>query len=102
MLDNYLTSVFVFLLGRSTDEHIDNTIVKDLVSDEDAVLATLEAKAEKKSRRAEQKLRERLKAERKIAEGRGSKQNGCKDPADDDDEGEMITQLAKGARKNRY
>lgn len=86
-------------LGRSTDEHIDKTIVNDLVSDENAVLAKQEAKIDKKNRIAEQKLRERLKAERKKAEGRGSKMD--KDPADDDDEGEMITQFAKGSRKNR-
>ena len=91
--------VFALHVGRSTDEHIDKTIVNDLVSDENAVLAKQEAKIDKKNRIAEQKLRERLKAERKKAEGRGSKMD--KDPADDDDEGEMITQFAKGSRKNR-
>ena len=73
--------------------------MNDLVSDENAVLAKQEAKIDKKNRIAEQKLRERLKAERKKAEGRGSRMD--KDPADDDDEGEMITQFAKGSRKNR-
>jgi hypothetical protein len=69
--------------------------VKDLVSDEDAALAKLEAKADKKQRKVEQKLRERIKAERmKIG-------NGKKDNADDDDEGEMIAKLAKGSRKNK-
>jgi len=91
--------VFALHVGRSTDEHIDKTIVNDLVSDENAVLAKQEAKIDKKNRIAEQKLRERLKAERKKSEGRGSKMD--KDPADDDDEGEMITQFAKGSRKNR-
>ncbi len=69
--------------------------MKDLVSDEDAALAKLEAKADKKQRKVEQKLRERIKAERmKIG-------NGKKDNADDDDEGEMIAKLAKGSRKNK-
>ena len=69
--------------------------MKDLVSDEDAALAKLEAKSDKKQRKVEQKLRERIKAERmKIG-------NGKKDNADDDDEGEMIAKLAKGSRKNK-
>jgi hypothetical protein len=83
------------LLGRSTDEHIDKTIVKDLVSDEDAALAKLEAKADKKQRKAQQKLRERIKAER------SKPVDGNKDPADDEDEGEIISKFAKGARKNK-
>jgi hypothetical protein len=83
------------LLGRSTDEHIDKTIVKDLVFDEDAALAKLEAKADKKQRKAEQKMRDRIKAER-MKTG-----NSNKDNADDDDVGEMIAQLAKGSRKNK-
>ena len=87
--------LLVFALGRSTDEHIDKTIVKDLVSGEDAALAKLEAKADKKQRKAEQKLRERIKAEQ------NKPLNGNKEPADDEDEGEMIAKLAKGSRKNK-
>ena len=83
------------LLGRSRDEHIDKTIVKDLVFDEDAALAKLEAKADKKQRKAEQKMRDRIKAER-MKTG-----NSNKDNAYDDDVGEMIAQLAKGSRKNK-
>ena len=82
-------------VGRSTDEHIDKTIVKDLVSDEDAALAKLEAKADKKQRKAQQKLRERIKAERSKSV------DGNKDPADDEDEGEIIAKFAKGSRKNK-
>jgi len=83
------------IASRSTDEHIDKTIVKDLVRNEDAALAKFEAKADKKQRKAEQKLRERIKAERTKTV------NGNKDYADDDDEGEMIAKLAKGSRKNK-
>ena len=69
--------------------------MKDLVSDEDAALAKLEAKADKKQRKVEQKLRERIKAEQ------NKPLNGNKEPADDEDEGEMIAKLAKGSRKNK-
>ncbi|KAL7546233.1 hypothetical protein ACHAWF_009567 [Thalassiosira exigua] len=81
------------IASRSTDEHIDNTIVKDLVSDEDALLAKKEAKAEKKQRKADQKLRERLKAERRNAA------NKKRDNADDD-EGD-VGKFAKGSRKTK-
>lgn len=87
--------MLIFAIGRSTDEHIDKTIVKDLVSGEDAALAKLEAKADKKQRKVEQKLRERIKAEQ------NKPLNGNKEPADDEDEGEMIAKLAKGSRKNK-
>lgn len=83
------------VLGRSTDEHVDKTIVKDLVSDEDALLAREEAKAEKKQRKVEQKLRERLKAEKKKAASISN------DTGDDDDERELISKFAKGARKTK-
>lgn len=83
------------IASRSTDEHIDKTVVRDLVSDEDALLAQKEAKAEKKQRKADLKLRERLKAERKRAA------NGNKENADDDDDGEMIAKFAKGSRKKK-
>ena len=79
------------IASRSTDEHIDKTIVKDLVSDEDALAAKQEAKAEKKQRKAEQKLRERLKAEKKKGAG---KQNN---EGDDDDDAD-IGKFAKGSR----
>lgn len=79
--------------SRSTDEHIDKTIVKELVSDEDALLAKQEAKEQKKQRKADQRKLERLKAERKKAA------NGRKETADDDDDGEMIAKFAKGSRK---
>ncbi len=81
--------------GRSTDEHVDKTIVKDLVSEEDALLAKNEAKAGKKQRKVEQKLRDRLKAEKKKAAG-SSKETG-----EDDDEGELIAKFAKGSRKTK-
>ena len=80
--------------SRSTDEHIDNTIVKDLVSDEDALLAKQNAKAQKKQRKSEQKLRERLKAERKSAANQ-------KESLNEDDDGEMITAFAKGSRAKK-
>eukprot|EP00578_Thalassiosira_sp_NH16_P008106 CAMPEP_0181107318 /NCGR_PEP_ID=MMETSP1071-20121207/17024_1 /TAXON_ID=35127 /ORGANISM="Thalassiosira sp., Strain NH16" /LENGTH=135 /DNA_ID=CAMNT_0023190829 /DNA_START=45 /DNA_END=452 /DNA_ORIENTATION=+ len=83
------------IASRSTDEHIDKTFVKDLVSDEDALLAQKEAKAEKKQRKADIKLRERLKAERKRAS------NGNKENVDDDDDGEMMVKFAKGSRKKK-
>mmetsp|Transcript_44593 Transcript_44593/g.93592 ORF Transcript_44593/g.93592 Transcript_44593/m.93592 type:complete len:136 (-) Transcript_44593:425-832(-) len=83
------------IASRSTDEHIDKTIVKDLVSDEDALLAKQEAKAEKKQRKADQRRLERLKAERKKAS------NNNKDNADDDDDGEMMAKFAKGSRKTK-
>lgn len=92
-LDPPLTNAWylMFIVGRSTDEHIDKTIVKDLVSDEDALAAKQEAKAEKKQRKAEQKLRERLKAEKKKGAG---KQNN---EGDDDDDAD-IGKFAKGSR----
>mmetsp|Transcript_5468 Transcript_5468/g.12469 ORF Transcript_5468/g.12469 Transcript_5468/m.12469 type:complete len:136 (+) Transcript_5468:121-528(+) len=83
------------IASRSTEEHIDKTIVKDLVSDEDALHAQKEAKAGKKQRKADQKLRERIKAERRKTT------NSNKETANDDDEGEMITKFAKGSRKNK-
>lgn len=89
------TSSNLNVVGRSTDEHVDKTIVKDLVSDEDALLARNEAKAEKKQRKVEQKLRERLKAEKKKAA------NSSKDNNDEDDEGELIAKFAKGSRKTK-
>eukprot|EP00984_Skeletonema_dohrnii_P029416 scaffold20007_cov82-Skeletonema_dohrnii-CCMP3373.AAC.2 len=78
--------------SRSTDEHIDKTIVQDLVSDEDALIAKQNEKAQKKLRKSEQKLRERLKAERRNTA------NKKKEAADEDDDGEIITAFAKGAR----
>jgi len=72
--------------GRSTDEHIDKTIVKELVSDEDALFAKEEKKTLKKQRRAELKVRERLKAERRLSGGREAV----------DDEEEDIDKFAKG------
>lgn len=78
-------------IGRSTDEHIDKTIVKELVSDEDALIAKQEAKAEKKQRKADQKLRERLKAERK-------KEANKRDNTKDDDDEADIDKFAKGSR----
>ena len=77
--------------SRSTDEHIDRTIVQDLVSDEDALLAKQNEKIQKKQRKSEQKLRERLKAERRSAANK-------KEMADDDDDGEIIAAFAKGTR----
>lgn len=77
--------------NRSTDEHIDKTIVKDLVSDEDAITAKLEEKAAKKQRKADEKLRLRLAAERKTA--------GRKKEADEEgDERELMSAFAKGSR----
>uniref|UniRef100_A0A7S2PF72 Uncharacterized protein n=1 Tax=Skeletonema marinoi TaxID=267567 RepID=A0A7S2PF72_9STRA len=78
--------------SRSTDEHIDKTIVQDLVSDEDALIAKQNEKAQKKLRKSEQKLRERLKAERRNTA------NKKKEAADEDDDGEIITAFAKGDR----
>lgn len=74
---------------------MDRTIVKDLVSDEDALLARNEAKAEKKQRKVEQKLRERLKAEKKKVA------SSSKDTGDDENEGELIAKFAKGSRKDK-
>jgi len=82
------------IASRSTDEHIDKTLVKDLVSDEDALLAKKEEKAGKKQRKAELKMRQRLKAERKNA-GNNRRDNG-----DEDDDGE-ITAFVKGSRKTK-
>ena len=45
------------LAGRSTDEHVDKTLVKDLMSEEDELAAKQEAKEAKKQRKANQKLR---------------------------------------------
>jgi hypothetical protein len=83
----------IVVSGRSTDEHVDKTIVKDLVSDEDALLAKSEAKAVKKQRKVEQKLRERIKAEKKKTA------SSIKETGEDDDEGELIAKFAKGSRK---
>lgn len=81
-------------LGRSTDEHIDNTIVKDLVSDQDALVAREVAKAEKKQRKANQRKLERLKAEKKKANG--SNKENIDDNDDDDD---MMANFAKGGSR---
>jgi hypothetical protein len=62
------------------------------VSDEDALIAKQNEKAQKKLRKSEQKLRERLKAERRNTA------NKKKEAADEDDDGEIITSFAKGAR----
>ena len=77
--------------GRSTDEHIDKTIVRDLVFDEDAIAAKQEAKAEKKQRKADQKLRERLKAERK-------KESTKNEMGDEDEDADNMNTFAKGSR----
>ena len=45
------------MAGRSTDEHVDKTLVKDLMSEEDELAAKQEAKEAKKQRKANQKLR---------------------------------------------
>ena len=84
-------------LGRSSDAHIDRHVVKDLVSDEDALLAKQEAKAQKKQRKAESKTLQRLKQERR----KGA--NADKDTGDDDDDTELLTTIAKkgGSRKRR-
>ena len=77
--------------SRSTDEHIDKTIVQDLVSDEDALAAKQNQKAQKKLRKTEQKVRERLKAERRN--------NANKNRAvGEDEDGDNITAFAKGTR----
>ena len=68
--------------------------MKDLTSDQDALLAKQEAKAEKKQRKAQQKLKERLKAER-------SKGGNSNDAAEDDDEGELIDTFAKTKAKKK-
>lgn len=81
----------MYIAGRSTDEHIDSTIVKDLVTDEDALAAKQVAKAEKKQRKADQKLRERLKAERKKEANRHNNEGDEDDDAD-------IDKFAKGSR----
>lgn len=65
-----------------------------MVSDEDALLAKQNAKAQKKQRKSEQKLRERLKAERKSAANQ-------KESLNEDDDGEMITAFAKGSRAKK-
>lgn len=78
--------------SRSTDDHIDRTIVQDLVSDEDALAAKQNEKAQKKLRKTEQKLRERLKAERR------NNANKKKEAVDEDDDGDIISTFAKGAR----
>ena len=62
-----------------------------MVSDEDALLARENAKVQKKQRKSEQKLRERIKAEKKNAANQ-------KETVDEDDDGEMITAFAKGSR----
>ena len=83
------------MLGKQSAEHIDKTIVKDLVSDEDALLAKNDAKALKKQRKQQQKVHARLKEERR-------KNGGNKENADDDDDDELLANIAKkGSRKNR-
>jgi len=83
------------MLGKQSAEHIDKTIVKDLVSDEDALLAKNDAKALKKQRRQQQKVHARLKEERR-------KHGGNKENADDDVDDELLANIAKkGSRKNR-
>ena len=82
-------------LGRSTAEHIDNTIVKDLVSDQDALVAREVAKAEKKQRKANQRKLERLKAEKKKAVNGSNKEN----IDDNDDDGDMMANFAKGGSR---
>ncbi|KAL9181252.1 hypothetical protein ACHAXT_010057, partial [Thalassiosira profunda] len=80
-----------FIASRSTDEHVDKTLVKDLMSEEDELAAKQETKEAKKQRKANQKLRERLKAERKNhPRNRGEAE-------DDVDDGEL-TKIAKGSR----
>ncbi|KAL7507044.1 hypothetical protein ACHAXN_004251 [Cyclotella atomus] len=79
------------IASRSTDEHIDKTIVKDLVSDEDALAAKQEAKAEKKQRKADQKVKERLKAQRK-------KEANMQNNEGDDDDDADIDKFVKGSR----
>ena len=87
---------YIWLLGKQSAEHIDKTIVKDLVSDEDALLAKSNEKAIKKQRKQQQKVHARLKEERRR-KNRGNKEN-----ADDDDEDELLANIAKkGSRKNR-
>lgn len=81
------------IASRSTDEHIDKTIVRDLVSDEDALLAKKEAKAEKKQRKVDQRKMERLKAERKKTANNNKE--------DDDDDGDVVAKFAKGSRRAR-
>mmetsp|Transcript_34525 Transcript_34525/g.62126 ORF Transcript_34525/g.62126 Transcript_34525/m.62126 type:complete len:136 (+) Transcript_34525:129-536(+) len=83
------------IASRSTDEHIDQTIVRDLVSGEDALVAQQEAKEEKKQRKLDQRKMERLKAERRKAA------NNKRETADDDDDGEMMAKFAKGSRKTK-
>ena len=92
--NHFLSTHHKHRIGRSTDEHIDRTIVKDLVSDEDAFAAQQEAKAQKKQRKLDERLRQRLVAEKKAAANKSNK----KEAADDDDEGEMIAAFAKGSR----
>ena len=67
--------------------------MKDLVSDEDVLLSREAAKKEKKQRKAEQKLRERLKAERKKAVN-------SNEAAEDEDD-ENIVNFVKGSRKTK-
>ena len=82
-------------LGKQSAEHIDKTIVKDLVSDEDALLAKSNEKAIKKQRKHQQKVHARLKEERR-------KHGGNKENADDDVDDELLANIAKkGSRKNR-
>ena len=87
----------IAILGRSSDDHIDKHIVKDLVSDEDALLAKQEAKAQKKKNKAESKTLQRLKQERR----KGA--NADKDTGDDDDDTDLLATIAKkgGSRKRR-
>lgn len=77
--------------SRSTDEHIDKTIVQDLVSDEDALVEKQNEKLQKKQRKSEQKLRERLKAERRNSANK-------REAAGDDDDVDITTAFAKGTR----
>lgn len=88
---------YIWLLGKQSAEHIDKTIVKDLVSDEDALLAKSNEKAIKKQRKQQQKVHARLKEERRRKNG-GNKENAD----DNDDDDELLANIAKkGSRKNR-
>lgn len=86
-------NLYIRHVGRSSDEYVDKTLVKDLTSDQDALIAKQEAKAEKKQRKAQQKLKERLKAER-------SKGGNNNDAAEDDDD-QLIANFAKTKTKKK-
>jgi len=84
---------------KSAKDVIDNSVVDELTAEEDRKKAKTQEKLAKKERKANEKLRQRIKEEKKNFSNTAVKAKSRKD--EDDDEVDNLLTFAKGSREKK-